>query len=56
MTDFEDEALPAQASPAPAPAADPKTVDVSADLRAAFYVEGETVWSVSIGTHDINKG
>jgi hypothetical protein len=25
-------------------------------LRATFYVEGETVWSVSIGTHDIYKG
>lgn len=31
-------------------------VDVAADLRAAFYVEGETVWSVSIGTHDIYNG
>jgi len=31
-------------------------VDIAADLRAAFYVEGETVWSVSIGTHDIYKG
>jgi hypothetical protein len=28
-------------------------VDIAADLRAAFYVEGETVWSVSIGTHAI---
>ena len=31
-------------------------VDIAADLRAAFYLEGETVWSVSIGTHDIYKG
>ena len=31
-------------------------VDIAADLRATFYVEGETVWSVSIGTHDIYKG
>jgi len=28
-------------------------LDIAADLRAAFYVEGETIWSVSIGTHDI---
>ncbi len=28
-------------------------VDIAADMRAAFYVEGETVWSVSIGTHAI---
>lgn len=31
-------------------------VDIAGDLRAAFYVEGEIVWSVSIGTHDIYKG
>lgn len=31
-------------------------VEIAADLRAAFYLEGETVWSVSIGTHDIYKG
>lgn len=30
-------------------------VDIAGDLRAAFYIEGETVWSVSIGTHDIYK-
>jgi hypothetical protein len=30
--------------------------DIAGDLRAAFFVEGETVWSVSIGTHDIYKG
>ena len=28
-------------------------VDIAGDLRATFFVEGETVWSVSIGTHDI---
>ena len=27
--------------------------DIAADLRATFYLEGETVWSVSIGTHAI---
>jgi hypothetical protein len=31
-------------------------VDIAADLRSTFYIEGETVWSVSIGTHDIYKG
>jgi len=31
-------------------------VDIAGDLRATFYVEGETVWSVSIGTHDLYKG
>ena len=31
-------------------------VDIAGDLRAAFYLEGETIWSVSIGTHDIYKG
>ena len=30
-------------------------VDIAGDLRATFYVEGETVWSVSIGTHDIYR-
>ncbi|MSU57965.1 MAG: hypothetical protein EXS35_07255 [Pedosphaera sp.] len=30
-------------------------VEIPGDLRAAFYLEGETVWSVSIGTHDIYK-
>jgi mRNA-degrading endonuclease YafQ of YafQ-DinJ toxin-antitoxin module len=28
-------------------------VDIAADLRAVFYLEGETVLSVSIGTHAI---
>jgi mRNA-degrading endonuclease YafQ of YafQ-DinJ toxin-antitoxin module len=31
-------------------------VDIAGDLRAAFYTEGATIWSVSIGTHDIYKG
>jgi len=31
-------------------------VDITGDLRATFYVEGETVWFVSIGTHDLYKG
>jgi hypothetical protein len=31
-------------------------VDIAGDLRATFYIEGETVWSVSIGTHDLYKG
>ena len=31
-------------------------VDIAGDLRATFFLEGETVWSVSIGTHDIYKG
>jgi len=30
-------------------------VDIAGDLRATFFVEGESVWSVSIGTHDIYK-
>jgi len=30
-------------------------LDIAGDLRATLYVEGETVWSVSIGTHDLYK-
>ncbi len=30
-------------------------VEIAADLRAAFYVEADTLWSVSIGTHDIYR-
>jgi mRNA-degrading endonuclease YafQ of YafQ-DinJ toxin-antitoxin module len=30
-------------------------VEIAADLRAVFYLDSETVWSVSIGTHDIYK-
>jgi hypothetical protein len=31
-------------------------VDIEGDLRSTFYVEGDTVWSVDIGTHDVYKG
>ena len=30
-------------------------VDIEANLRAAFYIEGNTVWSVDVGTHDIYR-
>jgi hypothetical protein len=30
-------------------------VDIADDLRAAFYIDGATIWSVAIGTHDIYK-
>lgn len=31
-------------------------VDIATDLRAVFYVEGDTVWTVDIGTHAIYRG
>jgi hypothetical protein len=31
-------------------------IEIEADLRIVFFIEGETVWSVDIGTHDIYKG
>jgi len=31
-------------------------VDIAGDLRATFFMDGKTVWSVSIGTHDLYKG
>jgi hypothetical protein len=31
-------------------------VDIEGDLRATFYLQADTVWSVDIGTHDIYKG
>jgi hypothetical protein len=31
-------------------------VDIAGDLRATFFIDGKTVWSVSIGTHDLYKG
>jgi hypothetical protein len=31
-------------------------VEIAGDLRAAFYVEGQTVWSVDIGNHGIYRG
>lgn len=30
-------------------------VVISGDLWATFYLEGDTVWSVSIGTHSIYR-
>jgi hypothetical protein len=29
--------------------------EVEADLRSLFYVEGDTVWSLRIGSHDLYK-
>ncbi len=31
-------------------------VDIEGDLRCVFYLDGETVVSLMIGTHDIYKG
>ena len=31
-------------------------VDIEADLRAVFYIEGNIVWSVDVGTHGIYRG
>ena len=31
-------------------------VDVEGDLRAVFYIEGNLIVTVDIGTHDIYKG
>ncbi|MEY2466112.1 MAG: hypothetical protein QOD03_633 [Verrucomicrobiota bacterium] len=31
-------------------------VDIEGDLRAVFYIEGDCVVTVDIGTHDIYKG
>jgi len=28
---------------------------IEADLRAVFYLEGATLWSVNIGTHDVYR-
>jgi len=30
-------------------------VDIEGDLRSLFYIEGNTVWSVRIGTHALYK-
>ena len=30
-------------------------IEIGSDLRAAFYVEGNIVWSVDIGDHDIYR-
>jgi hypothetical protein len=31
-------------------------VEIEADLRAVFYVEGDMVVSVDIGSHDLYRG
>jgi len=31
-------------------------VEIADDLRAAFYVEGNVIWSVDIGDHRIYRG
>jgi hypothetical protein len=31
-------------------------VEIEGDLRSTFYIEGDCVVSVDIGTHDIYKG
>jgi hypothetical protein len=31
-------------------------VEIEADLRAAFFIKDDIVWTVDIGTHDIYKG
>ncbi len=31
-------------------------VEIEGDLRSAFYVDGETIVSLIVGTHDIYKG
>ena len=31
-------------------------VEIEADLRVVFFIDGDTVWSVDVGTHDIYKG
>jgi mRNA-degrading endonuclease YafQ of YafQ-DinJ toxin-antitoxin module len=32
------------------------SVCIEGDLRAVFYIEGDTVWSVDIGSHAIYRG
>ncbi len=29
---------------------------IEADLRIVFFLDGETVWTVDIGTHDVYRG
>jgi hypothetical protein len=31
------------------------SVVIEADLRAIFYIEGDTVWTVDIGTHSVYR-
>jgi mRNA-degrading endonuclease RelE of RelBE toxin-antitoxin system len=33
-----------------------QAVRIESDLRVVFYIEGNTVWSVDIGTHTIYRG
>jgi hypothetical protein len=32
------------------------SVEVGPDLRVVFFIQGDTAWSVDIGTHDIYRG
>jgi hypothetical protein len=32
------------------------SVWIEDDLRAAFYIEGDIIWSVTIGSHAIYRG
>jgi mRNA-degrading endonuclease RelE of RelBE toxin-antitoxin system len=32
------------------------SIEIAGNLRAVFYVEGQTVWSVDIGDHRIYRG
>ena len=29
--------------------------EIEADLRALFFIEGDTVWTVDVGTHDLYR-
>jgi hypothetical protein len=31
------------------------SVVIESDLRAIFYVEGDTVWTIDIGTHSLYR-
>jgi hypothetical protein len=31
------------------------SVVIEADLRVIFYAEGDTVWTIDIGTHDVYR-
>ena len=33
-----------------------RVVDLDTALTKRFYVEGNTIWTVDIGTHDIYRG
>jgi hypothetical protein len=32
------------------------SIVIEADLRAVFFIDGDTVWTVDIGTHRIYRG